>query len=1003
MTADSGHVVTTNPSLLHQFFFSQALRTPDALAIDIPQSADGRRRRATYAELAGAARVVAHDLRRHVSGETLVALLFPRTSIEAYASQLGVLAAGAAYVSLDPALPDARLADMVADAEPAAVITDAAGAHRAAALGIDAARVLLAPGAPAAGHGTDAPPPSWLSPQTLAYVIYTSGTTGRPKGVMMAHRAITNLVASDVALFQLGPGDRVAQSSSHGYDSSVEEIWLALATGATLVVPDDQTVRAGPDVLDWLVGERITVWCPSPTLLRATGCRHAHEVPPALRLVYVGGEPMPPDVVAVWAPGRRLVNGYGPTECAVVATRAEMSPSRPVSIGWPIPGNEAWVLNQVGGDLVEAAPGEPGELCLGGVGLARGYWQAPDVTARKFVDHPHFGRLYRTGDLATRTDDGELYCHGRLDAQVKIRGHRVELEDIEAHLCRVPGVRAAACTVHGHSLVALVIPVDRAAPPVARVVIAAAAAELPGHMVPARVVTVTELPMTAGGKLDRPRLPALIQDAVDQSHSMPEAPPSTPLEARIASAVSSVMGGGRPVPVDAHLFEALGADSLAAAEIVTALRMHEETAAVTVRDLYAAPTVRRLSERLAARTAAAGNGGVAGGPRSGAVSSVNPARATVAQAAWLVATLLVGSATSAVVIVIALPWLLQAAGLVPFLLALPLVGAVGYGCYGALSIVTALVTKRLLIGRYTPCREPVWGSFYVRNWIVQRAVGRMPWRLLEGTEFQVMLLRALGARIGRRVHLHRGVDLTTGGWDLLTIGDDVSLNQEAALRLIDVEAGSLVVGPITIENEATIEVRAGLGPRTLVEHGATLTALSSLASGSRIPAGERWTGVPAEPDGHSAARPALTSQARTLSATTHGVLLMGVRLAVTGLAVGPWLGLALATVWMTGADATTVLAWLSAPTWSATSAGALAMLTIVPLPVTLALEAWVIRLLGPVRGGVIDRLTLDYARVWAKTLLVNDAGPWLSGSLAWRSWLRAAGMRLGPDAEVSTI
>jgi non-ribosomal peptide synthetase component F len=261
---------------------------------------------------------------------------------------------------------------------------------------------------------------------------------------MVEHGAIANLVRGDLCEFKLSTADRVGHGSSHAYDSSLEEIWLALASGATLVVLDDEVARAGPDLVPWLERERVSVLCPPPTMLRAMGCRRSDGLLPHLSLLYVGGEALTRDVADVWGPGRRMVNGYGPTECAVTAIRGSVSAAGPIDIGRPVPGARAWVLDA---SLGEVADGETGELCIGGAGLARGYWNAPELTAEKFPVHPALGRLYRTGDLARRQSDGTFECLGRIDAQVKLRGHRVELEDVEAHLGRLPGVRAAACRV----------------------------------------------------------------------------------------------------------------------------------------------------------------------------------------------------------------------------------------------------------------------------------------------------------------------------------------------------------------------------------------------------------------------------------------------------------------------------------------------------------------------------------------------------------------------------
>ncbi|MDT4989989.1 MAG: hypothetical protein QOI74_4083, partial [Micromonosporaceae bacterium] len=369
----------------------------------------------SYAQLRNRSGLVAAAVCRVVDARGIAAVLLPRTTVHLFAAQLGVLRAGSAHVCVDPSFPDEHVRQVLRDSHAQMLLTDAAGAARAARIGYAGTVMRMdRPLGPYADKGLPV-----ASPDDVAYLIYTSGTTGRPKGVMIAHRGISNLVSSDLREFGLGPGDRVAQGSSAAYDSSVEEIWMALSAGATVVVLDDQTARLGPDLVDWLRGERITVLCPPPTLLRATGCADPRRELPELRLLYVGGEALTSDVVDRWAPGRRMVNGYGPTECTVTCLRCDVVAGAPIAIGRPVPGARAWVLDE---NLNPLPPGQPGELCVGGPGLALGYHNEPELTAEKFRCHPGLGRIYRTGDLVHASSDGTMVYHGRMDSQIKLRG-----------------------------------------------------------------------------------------------------------------------------------------------------------------------------------------------------------------------------------------------------------------------------------------------------------------------------------------------------------------------------------------------------------------------------------------------------------------------------------------------------------------------------------------------------------------------------------------------------
>ena len=1006
------------PTLLHAFLDASANAGPARVALEIPPGRDRPHRTSlTYAELALRSDALARALRPFVHGECVVCILLPRTSEQLFIAQLAVMKAGAAYTCLDPVFPDERIQLILQDAAAVALLTDSNGTRRAQGLSMKlppvldtaaAARAALAAHPPAG----DNPAPPGLQAHSLAYLIYTSGSTGRPKGVMIEHRSIVNLVAGNLDAFALTPADRVAQGSSPAYDSAIEETWLAWAAGATLVLMDDDAVRSGPDLVAWLQQERISVFCPPPTLLRAAGCDDPQTALPDLKLLYVGGEALPRDVADHWSRGRQLVNGYGPTECTVTCLRGPVHAGRPISIGTPVAGMVAWVLDDA---LEPVAPGEQGELCLGGTGLARGYWRQQGLTAQKFVQHPRLGRIYRTGDLATRDAAGDYFYRGRIDAQVKLRGYRIELGEIENRLALCAGVRAAACNVQVEGtqqwLVAFVVPQDPANPTPTPDLRAALTAALPAYMVPARFATLAELPTTVGGKLNRAALPRLEAAAppaqVDEAHaSMPGS-----LQARLAAGFAQVLGRPGAVPSHADFFEELGGDSLGAALLVTLLRDDPATAWVTVRDLYEARSVAALAARAPAQEAAPAGEGI-DEARADAVtaasaqvqaSPVYPVLVTVAQGLWLLALLVAGAVATWLVSLELLPGLAGRVGLVPTVLLAPALGLAALALYTPSALLVAVAAKRLLIGRYRPTRAPVWGSFYLRHWVVLQTVRLVPWPVLQGTVFQHTALRMLGARIGLRVHIHRDVDLLRGGWDLLDIGDDVTLAQSAALRLVELDAGHLVIGPVRIGAGATLDTRAGVAACTVVEAGAWLTALSSLPGGACIPRGERWDGIPAARVGLAPAPPDMAQPAHEVSPHRHGLALMFSRAALGLLIALPLEALTIAALLTAGVDAEQAGAWIAQPNFDMQTAWVATAALVLSVPLTLAWTALLMRLLGPVPTGTISRWSGGYIRVWLKTGLLDGAGAWLSGSLYWPTWLRAAGMRVGRGCEISTI
>ena len=988
------------PVLLHQYFARSVARWPSAVAIDIPPG-PGRahRRTVTYAELDRQSDVLARRLRPHLAGECVVAILADRQSELLYAAQIASLKAGAAHTCIDPSAPDGQVLEILADSAAAVLLADAAGAGRVRSLAPDTPVVIDAADALGRSPERIGPPPAppWLSHEALAYVIYTSGTTGRPKGVMIEHRSIASLVEGDLGEFGVGPGDRVGQGSSPAYDSSVEETWLALAAGATLVAIGPDVLRLGPDLVPWLRRERVTVLCPPPTLLRTMACDAPASALPDLRLLYVGGEALPQDLADRWAPGRRLVNGYGPTEVTVTSVRGDVVAGAPVSIGRAVERLTAWVLDEAG---EEAGDGEPGELCLGGAGLARGYWRQPDLTARRFPTHPRLGRIFRTGDLAHRAADGTLYCHGRIDSQVKLRGYRIELEAVEARLGECAGVLAAACAIQGEGahqkLVAFVVPSDLARPLAEEALKGVLAAGLPPYMVPSRIVAIDELPTTVSGKLDQKRLPAV--DVVAPHRSALAQPPRDSLEAAIADAVREVLALREPVSIHDDFFDDLGGDSLRAAMLVSRLRGQPASSAANVRDVYEGRTVAELARRLRRAAHQEATPETTQNVRLG-----RPGLVALAQAAWLAAEVVAGSVIVYAGLFRALPRLAEALGATFTLLAAPLLLLLLASLYTPCAVLLVVAAKRVFVGRYRPQRSPAWSSAHLRIWIVQALARLVPWRLFAGTEFHNIALRALGARIGRRVHIHRGVDLSQGGWDLLDIGDDASIGQDVAIRLVDVEDGHVVIGPVSIGARATLEVRTGVGPHATLEAESVLAALSSLPAGARIPRGERWDGVPARPAGPAPPAPGVSDAGRALGPVRYGVALAISGFVLRLALIGPLAGLAFGALLLTGLDVDVALRRLLSDALPPAGVILVSAAVTLAVPLTLALQAGLVRAMGRVRGGVIDRWSWSYLRIWLKTGQVESAGRWLSGTLLWPVWLRAAGMRVGPDCEVSTI
>ncbi|MEV0691703.1 non-ribosomal peptide synthase/polyketide synthase [Streptomyces sp. NPDC050388] len=581
----------TRPVPLGELFAGWVTRDPHAPAVT-----DGRRTW-SYGELARrAGRLAAHLVGSGAGPERTVALVLPR-SMELIAAELAVALAGAAFLPVDPDYPAERRALMLADAAPAVVLDDP-----------DRVRALMSAG----GQEAD-PPGSRVLPDHAAYVIFTSGSTGTPKGVTVTHRGIGAFAAAAAERYAVGPGDRVLQFSSPSFDASVLELCVSVLSGALLVVPPDGP-WLGDELAAVLDEHRITHALIPPAALATLPDPVDTGGAPHLRTLIVGAEACPAALVDRWAPGRHMINSYGPTEATVVATWTGplTAGTGTPAIGSPLPGTEAHVLDAA---LRPVPPGTEGELYVGGDGLARGYLGRPGLTATRFVAHP-FGppgaRLYRTGDRVRHRPDGELEFLGRVDRQVKVRGFRIEPGEIEAALIRSPGVREAVVVVRDEEpargrLVGYVTPDDPARRPEPARLRAALAAALPAHMVPSAVVVLDALPLTPQHKVDLRALPAP-GGARTEEHVEPR----TGDERALAAIWADVLGVDA-VGVTDDFFD-LGGDSILAAR--TLARIREVLGArLSLRDVFTARTVAALAPLAAEPSAAAPPDPIPSAPR----------------------------------------------------------------------------------------------------------------------------------------------------------------------------------------------------------------------------------------------------------------------------------------------------------------------------------------------------------------------------------------------------
>lgn len=491
------------PQTIQALFEQQVAKTPDAIALLFEEA------QLTYAELNAQANQLAHHLiELGVQPDTLVALLMER-SVEMMVALLSVLKAGGAYVPLDPTYPDERIVYMLADSGAKIVLTQShlsVDGEAFRRVNVDTIKLETARDNPQTA----------VSPQNLAYCIYTSGSTGQPKGVLVSHTAISQHIQSVIDLYGIHSDDCSLLFASISFDVSVEQLFSALCGGAKLLLRhsdlwtieqfDQQVRKHGVTICDLPLGycqQVIAYWLDNPSMVATL----------PTRLMLVGNEKIDPKLVEQWQQlpdnAMRLVNVYGPTEAVVTSTRYELTShnlasSTNLPIGQPLPNRRVFLLDK---EQQIVPIGIAGELHMGGI-LARGYLDRPELTAERFIEHSEFGRLYKTGDLCRWLPDGNIEYIGRTDFQVKIRGFRIELGEIENALLSQEGVREAVViaredTEGDKQLVAYYVPADSSF-----ILEPSSLQTLPDYMIPAAFVTLTEMPLTPSGKLDRRALPA---------------------------------------------------------------------------------------------------------------------------------------------------------------------------------------------------------------------------------------------------------------------------------------------------------------------------------------------------------------------------------------------------------------------------------------------------------------------------------------------------------------
>jgi len=975
------------PNLLREetlgdIFKASAAQNPGKLALSLI----GTSEQLSYVELDRLSdKVAAQLVLRGVRRGDFVGLWLKR-SLDLHVALLGILKAGAAYIPFDAEAPADRVASCLADCGARLLLSHEAMAVETAKLSspVEVLETLLA-------DGRDGPAPASAGPDDPAYAIYTSGSTGKPKGIVITHRNICHYLRAGNEALGFRETDVVLQQASVAFDLSLEEIFVPYLVGATLKVATMDTVKQTDRLPEIIEAEGITVIDTVPTLLSM----FERDVA-SLRVIVLGGEACPPALVERFAkPGRFLFNTYGPTETTVVATYTELKPGDPVTIGKPIANYTAYVVDE---NMQLLAPGQTGELVVGGPGVAKGYINLPDMTAKKFVANPFDPAskrdpiLYRTGDAVSLDPQGRFAFHGRIDDQVKIRGYRIELGEIESLIADEPGVRTAAVAVHQHptagdTLVAHVVAgeekfdVEGAKK--------ALAGKVPPYMVPPVWQVHETLPRLASGKVDRKALAVMpISMAVEQGE---QEEPRTPTEAKLLAAAKSVLG----LPVvnfDSDFFTDLGGHSLIAARFVSELRKNPALASIALQDMYSLRTLRKIGEALDGR-AQAGKVDISFDPPPllrrflcglGQLIAI-PFIIAIVTAQWM------GLLLSSIYLVRdETPLIVEVATLCSIYVALNL---------GAKLVV--VVMKWLVIGRTKPGVYPMWGWYYYRLWLLSRIVHLTQHKFLQGTPLMRIYLRALGAKVGQDAIIN---EFEEGAIDLISFGARCSMGSKVKLANVEVVGNLVYVGRIEIGADAHVGNGCVIGHNVKLGEGVALGDLTAIAPGAVVGDFERWDGTPAKKIGmvdkaSLPEHPELSPKARFWQ-TVGYFFAYNLIMMIGLLPIFPAFYVLYNIDNWTSGDVDYVIPWQMVPLYAWPAALALVF---VSMGVAIVMR-WVL-LPDRVQPGSYSIFSGFYFRKWMLGVMIESMLETLNSlyaTLFMRNWYRLMGCKLGRGTEISS-
>ena len=958
---------------LDEYFERSAVQYPDAVAIEQGE------KKYTYSEAETLANKFAHYLKeKGVAPEEKVAILLPRCA-EVYIVMLGILKAGGAYIPLDPEIPAERVNFIMEDSGAKLLITSGEILERILGklssfplFDLDLLTTLL--------NGYPGTKPEGLnrSRNDLCYIIYTSGTTGNPKGVLLEHRNAVNYIEGALKIYPIDSSLRALQGFSVSFDASVEEIWVPFAAGATLVTGTFDIMRSGDQFASHMNRLNITFLSCAPTLLSMVS-----EDIPGLKILIFGGEVCSYDLAYRWCKADRLVyNTYGPTEATVVATFSLLNTIDPVTIGRALPGYEVLIVNE---NMEPTGEGLEGELLIGGESIARGYLNRDELTTQKFIETDRFNgvkeRYYRTGDIAKFAPNGEIIYIGRIDAQVKVRGFRVELAEIEEQLLQFEEILAAVVSLDTNTqqLAAYVV-ADKKKELNREAIAAGLRARLPYYMIPSTLDELFMLPMTASQKIDRANLPSPLTPLGFSSRKETIAP-STDIEKVLVDSIARHIHRS-DVSVNDDFFYDLGGHSLLAALVTSDLRKNPMFVDLSVADLYKYPVISKLAKALEKKQPKAG-------VKPEKPREINKPSGWSYYSCWFSQ----GVSMFFITLIFGIEWMgpffvysyfyqadYSIADSLMMMLAM---------YFATLPVITlfAISLKWMVIGRIKPGRYKLWGSYYFRFWLADKLVNISPISYFTGTPIMNIFLRLLGSKVGKNCYINTSA---ISAFDLFNIGDNVSICTDSHLKGFTIADGYLYIGSIHLEDDCHVGTRCCLANNTRMKKNSSIEDLTLVPEGQVIPSGENWGGSPASKMGMNGVQESVPPWSKRNIFYSVSVFLIPL---ITMIAYFPGMMV------ITHFD-------YSSESWIALLPHIflVGVMFIVILVLIITLLKWV--LLGNIKEGVYRINSGFYHRKWffdqLMKLSLQVLGT-LYTTLYLQIWFRMLGVKMGKRVEISTV